>query len=345
MTRRLLAALGEELRVVEGAAGEWTVETALEGRCPQCLAVHRDRPQRVVCGTFDDGLWRSEDGGETWSRTGDAVEQARITAVAVDPADPDVVYVGTEPSRVYRSTDGGETWSPRPGLLDLPSAPDWGYPVRPDTHHVRWLAPGVGEDGRLLVAVEWGGLVTSPDGGGTWVDRRPGTPFDVHTIRRHPADADRVLLAAGDGMMRTGRGVWESEDGGETWTRPAAGLDHHYGWSLAVDPTDPGTAVASMASSQLNMHDPRLAEAYVYRRVGGGDWERSSGGLPDPVGTMEPTLAADPDGDGRFYALTNHGLFETVDAGGHWDRLDVGGRWGTLDSCMETTVRALRALA
>ena len=108
----------------------------------ECLAVHPEAPDRAFLGTFDAGLHRSTDGGDSLQRVGtDAFDADAVTAVAIDHDDPDLVWAGTEPSAVYRSTDGGDTWESRPGIRDLPSADEWYFPPRPDTHHVRWIAP------------------------------------------------------------------------------------------------------------------------------------------------------------------------------------------------------------
>jgi hypothetical protein len=49
----------------EANAG-WRVEWALTGKEAQCVAVDPRRSERVYCGTFGDGLWRSGDAGRTW---------------------------------------------------------------------------------------------------------------------------------------------------------------------------------------------------------------------------------------------------------------------------------------
>lgn len=61
-----------------------------------------------------------------------------MSALAVGP-DEAVVYAGIDPTALWRSEDGGEHWEELPALLDLPSAPTWSYPPRPDTSHVGWI--------------------------------------------------------------------------------------------------------------------------------------------------------------------------------------------------------------
>ncbi len=309
---RWYAALRDALLVLDDADG-WTARERFADHDLECVAASPDAPDRVFCGTFDAGLRRSTDGGETWERVGGGVVGESVTAVTVSPHDPDEVWAGTEPSRVYRSTDGGGTWAERPGLTALPSSEEWYFPPRPETHHVRWITQDPHDPDRLAVSIEAGALVTSEDRGETWDDRVPSARRDNHTLATHPDAPGRMYAAAGDGYA-------ETTDGGETWDDPHAGLDHRYCWSVAVDPGDPDTVVVSGASSAWTAHTPSHAQSYVYR-TDGGEWERAMDGLPDPEGLLRAVLASG--GDGEFCALTNHGPFRSTDAGRTWDAIDV----------------------
>lgn len=140
--------------------GEWTVDVQLVGSQPQCLAVDRQRPQQVYCGTFDQGLWRSDNAGATWEHMGTSIAQHSVTAVAVSLTERvgayGVVDAGTEPSALYRSEDGGRTWRELSALRQVPSAPTWGLPDRPAISHGRWITPDPLASGRLFLAIEAG---------------------------------------------------------------------------------------------------------------------------------------------------------------------------------------------
>ena len=70
------------------------------------------------------GVYKTEDGGETWSHVLDIDENTGVTDLEVDPANPDVVYAaahhrrrhvwglmsGGEHSGIYKSSDGGDSW-------------------------------------------------------------------------------------------------------------------------------------------------------------------------------------------------------------------------------------------
>jgi hypothetical protein len=92
------------------------------------IAIHPTNPDIVYVGTgesnnrqttsFGDGIYKTTDGGKTFSRLGLAETQA-IARIVIDPRNPEIVYVaspghlfGPNPDRgIYKSTDGGKTWS------------------------------------------------------------------------------------------------------------------------------------------------------------------------------------------------------------------------------------------
>jgi len=321
------AALSDRLlSLTDDGHTEPSIRERLVGHDLQSVAASPDRPDRAFVGTVESGIQRTTDGGDTWERVSGIDD--RVTALAVSPHDPDVVWAGTEPSVVYRSTDGGDSWVACSPLTDLPSASDWSYPPRPDTHHVRWIEPDPHERDRLYVAVEAGALLRTGDGGETWTDRPEGARRDNHTLATHPDTPGRVYAAAGDGYAQSG-------DGGDTWAHPQTGLDHRYVWGVAVPRSDPDTVVVSAASGARSAHSVGAAESLVYRttdaaRAGAGrddgvEWSLAMDGLPEPEGTVRSDLAAGP--DGRLYALNNNGIYRSDDAGERWDRLGV--EWPT----------------
>ena len=309
----------------------------------ECLDAASAAPDRVFCGTFEGGLRRSTDAGDTWARVGEATLPAAVTSVTVAPQDPAVVYAGTEPSGVYRSTDGGVTWTELPGLTDLPSAAEWSFPPRPDTHHVRWIEVDPADPDHLYVAVEAGALVQTRDGGDTWAERAVSARRDTHSMAIHPDRPAVVRAVAGDGYA-------ESRDAGETWTYPQAGLHHRYCWSVAVDPGDPGRVLVSSAAGARRAHTPESAASYLYRRADGTDdrddasggdgtveWERlADAGVPTGEGVLRATLASGVD-DGDIFALTDRGLFRSRDGGEQFREVDVA--WP--DAFRDRTTRGL----
>jgi photosystem II stability/assembly factor-like uncharacterized protein len=248
----LYAAMESELLVIEGRNGGWWATSRLSGRRPQCLAVDPERPERLYCGTFGEGLYKSEDGGGSWEPAGEGVSYSEVMAVAVGPDGS--VFAGTEPSALFRSEDGAKSWRKLSGLNELPSSRKWSFPPRPHTHHVRWIEPDPYEPGRLYVCIEAGALVRSFDGGESWEDREPDGPYDTHTLATHPKAPGLLRSAAGDGYF-------ESHNGGGSWEQPEEGLSHRYLWGMGWTLTsrtrrssrplaDPGRRIAHRARSR-----------------------------------------------------------------------------------------------
>ena len=322
----LFVAVRDTLLVVSDDSGRWTAERRFAGKSRlTCVTTDPRRAERVYCGSARDGLWRSDDRGRTWSRVGAGIIHPHVTAVAVsanelgagDDGDGDsVVYAGTEPTALYRSEDAGETWEQRHALLALPSAPSWSFPPRPDTSHVRWIATDPLVEERIFVAIEAGALVTSTDAGLTWTDRRPGGPYDTHTLVVHPHEAGRLYSAAGDGYF-------ESTTSGVNWERREDGLRHHYVYGLAVEPDDPETIVISASRSAMSAHSAEHAETWIYRRMAGEPWSVVKRGLPEASGTTISSLVADPDDPGVVYAVNNRGVYRSADMGESWERLEI----------------------
>jgi photosystem II stability/assembly factor-like uncharacterized protein len=314
----IYVALEEGLLVVRGENGHRDAGPRLEGTAPRCLAADPAHPERVWCGTVGAGVWRSDDAGASWRSAGEALSGLDVSALAVGPGE-DVVYAGIDPSAMWRSEDAGRRWERLAAMNRLPSAPTWSFPPRPDTSHVRWITLDPAAPDRLYVCIEAGALVHSSDGGQTWTDRVPDGPRDTHTLAAHPGAPGRLYSAAGDGIWRPGHGYSESHDGGDTWTRPDEGIQHHYLFGLAVDPGDPDTVVISAADSPMTAHDPRVADSTIYRRHGRERWRQVHEGLPEPEGTVRPLLAANVEERGVFYAASNRGVFRSADGGVSWE--------------------------
>ena len=190
------------------------------------------RSHRLYVGTIGEGLWRSLDGGETFTRTCDGMfVECHVRALAVHPYEPRVLYLGSEQG-LFRSDDGADSWnrveSPLNGL------PIWSVLLLPG-------APDV-----IVVGTCPARLFRSGDGGRTWSDAdariRTDCPRIIHTrvtaLCAHPGDARKVWAGVEiDGVFR-------SHDGGNSWTAVGQGLSSQDIHAMAYIP-ETGRLLAS----------------------------------------------------------------------------------------------------
>ena len=229
--------------ILESTNKGWNGHESLKGTNPQSVAFDPLNRDRAYCGTFGNGLWKTDDGGQTWSNIGkDVITSPNIMSVAVSPLNSgnkfNKVYAGTDPTALYISNDGGDFWERMEALNKLPSSKSWSFPPKPWTHHIRWIEPDANNPDYVFAAIEAGALVQSHDGGKTWIDRVEQGPYDTHTLVTHPKAPKRLYSSAGDGYF-------ESFDYGESWRRPVEGLMYQYIFGLAVDCDDPQIVIVS----------------------------------------------------------------------------------------------------
>lgn len=276
---------------------------------------------RIYAGTFNHGLYYSDDEGSTWQKIEADNLHSRVMSLYINDSEQfdgfSVLWVGTEPSMLYRSEDGGATWQEFPELLNLPSKPTWSFPPRPETHHVRTIQPDLHHTERIFLGIELGGIMRSNNQGLSWEDRKEGSHHDSHSIKAHPLTEGRIYEAAGEGFA-------ESKDSGETWQKYNDGLgEYHYMVDVAADPTDANTVIASVAKGPYAAYQPEKAYTRLVRRTKDSDWAFIDEGLPDPDGSSIFALLTEKSFPHTFYAVNNKGLFISTDAGKSFKKAEI----------------------
>jgi photosystem II stability/assembly factor-like uncharacterized protein len=171
-------------------------------------------------------LFRTQDGGGTWSRIDNGLVADAVRSVAVDPTSPAVLYVGTS-SALFKSTDGGATWNPaNTGLT---------------SGEVQWLAVAPSSP-MLLYALTFGGLFRSADGAATW---QSGSNEITASATGFAVDATvpTTLYAAARG------GAFRSTDGGTSWNPINTGLAPTSVQTLTADRTQSGVLYAATSET------------------------------------------------------------------------------------------------
>jgi photosystem II stability/assembly factor-like uncharacterized protein len=80
----LIAAMQDSLLLLESSKTGWKTRESLKRTHPQSVTFDHRYPNRAYCGTFGDGLWKSDDGGQSWDRIAkDAISSNDVTSVSV----------------------------------------------------------------------------------------------------------------------------------------------------------------------------------------------------------------------------------------------------------------------
>jgi photosystem II stability/assembly factor-like uncharacterized protein len=269
--------------------------------------------------SWGNGVYRSTDGGATWSHLGLA-ETRHIGKLVVHPDDPDIAYVAAlgnlwAPSRargVYMTTDGGVSWSQvlfvdtLTGVVDLvmdPSDPGVLYAAAYQRLRRAWGFNGGGPGS---------GIFKTTDGGRRWRRLENGIPAgDLGRIGLAIAATKPEVLNATI-EHATESGTYRSEDGGATWEKVSRVNQRPMYYShIFIDPTDDGR-VYSLATS-------------LYMSEDGGHTFRTLPTRPTyDVGVHSDfhSLWIDPNDSRHFYLAGDAGLYETWDRGATYVRIN-----------------------
>ncbi len=293
------------------------------------LAIAASDPDIIWAGTgeqnnrqstsWGNGVYRSLDGGETWSHRG-LVETRHIGRVVIHPENPEVVYVAalgnlwkaSTERGVFKTTDGGQSWSKvlyvdeLTGMVDLvmdPSNPAVLYAAAYQRLRRTWGFNGGGPGS---------GIYKTTDGGQTWRELTAGIPEgDKGRIGLTIAQTNPRLLYAIIQHAKEG-GVYRSEDGGRTWTKvndlnPRPMYYSH----ISVDPTDENRVY--------------VLGVELYMSEDGGHVFRQLPTRPTydvGVHSDHHTLWIDPTNPEHFYLAGDAGLHETWDRGETYSHLN-----------------------
>jgi photosystem II stability/assembly factor-like uncharacterized protein len=197
-----------------------------------------NEPDVVYAGTQPSALFRSDDGGESFSlvrslwdhphreQWGAGFGGQAIHSVLPHPTDPARVTVAMSTGGVYRTADRGATWQPANRGIKAYFFPD-PWPEFGQCVHKIAAHPSAPE---RMFAQNHHGVYRSDDAGDQWVSIADGLPADFgFPIVVHPHRPDTVfvfpLVADGERIPPKGQArVWRSDDAGETWRPSASGL-------------------------------------------------------------------------------------------------------------------------
>lgn len=263
-------------------------ETALK-QIWQITLGHKNEPDTLYCGVEPAALFKSTDGGASWSLVKGLHDHPHrpqwqpgggglcLHTILPDPTNDQRMHIAISTGGVYRTDDGGNNWQPR----------------------------NVGVRAQFL-----------PEG-----QQYPEFGQCVHKIVSHPTKPERMFLQNHWGLYRT-------DDAGDSWSDVANGVPSDFGFAMQIDRKDPNTVFIVPLESDEFRCTPE-GKLRVYRtRNAGESWEALSSGLPQE-NAFETVLRDGMTGDtsdpmGIYFGTRNGKLFASADAGESWQAVAEG---------------------
>ncbi|KPK03387.1 MAG: glycosyl hydrolase [Gemmatimonas sp. SG8_28] len=265
---------------------------------------------------------------------GPAINGGRIADIAIHPDDGSVWYVAVGSGGVWKTENAGTTWQP---IFDGESSYSIGsVALDPSNPATVWVGTGEDVGGRHVGYGD--GVYKSTDGGKTWKNMGLTASEHISTMLVHPDDSDVVWVSVQGPLWTSGgeRGLYKTNDGGETW-RQVLGDDEWTGVTdIVMDPRDPDVLYAAT----WDRH--RTVAAYlgggpgsgIHKSTDGGEtWTQLTTGLPSSnLGKIG--LAISPQDPDIVYAAVEldrrtGGLYRSTNRGGSWTKMSDAVSGGT----------------
>jgi photosystem II stability/assembly factor-like uncharacterized protein len=255
------------------ALGSWTpLGPGNVGGRTRALLIHPTNPSVMYAAGVAGGVWKTTNGGASWTPLADLMANIAVCALAFDSQNPEVVYAGTgegffnyggvRGAGVFKTANGGATWA---HLSSTNTA---------DFHYVNDIVVSPHNPQRVYAATRTG-VWRSLDGGASW----------AHVLNPKDANGEPVIGGCTDLALRTDQPgdflfaacamfeqatVYRNRDaaGAGAWT--AVHTEAQMGrTALAIAPSNQNVVYAVAASLQSGNYDDGLLA--VFRSTGGGE--------------------------------------------------------------------------
>lgn len=265
--------------------------------CINALAI--DSSSTLYAGT-NRGVFRSFDGGTSWTEINQGFNEGNFSKVIADPADSRIVFAaGT--SGLFKSTDAGQSWSRKNDNLYSRG----GLAIDPADHKVIYSA-GASDSSRCT-------LQRSTDGGDNWTEVYIVGDFTAEGILVDPADSSTLFFTVSQGGNCIARRVLKSTNGGLTWD--SLPITECFPSPVALDP---------LQSNAVYWH---------FKSTDGGDnWSARVSSENIYAIDFDPgRRSSDPKSPSTVFYANKEGITESTDGGMTWNAKHYsGGVWSFL---------------
>jgi photosystem II stability/assembly factor-like uncharacterized protein len=252
----------------------------------------------------------------------------RTRAVAGVPAQPHVFYIGVCNGGVWKTTDAGRTWNP---IFDRePTGSIGAIAISASNPNVIYVASGEGLQRPDLSTGD--GIYKSTDAGKTWTHLGLHDGQQIPQIVVDPHNPDRLFAAVLGHPYgpNAERGIFRSEDGGQTFEKVLYKDENTGGSDVAFDPVNPDILYAALWEARQGPWENAAwggTGGGIFKSTDGGTtWHKLTEGLPSGEdGVIQANLAVAPSDPHRVYAAIaasrGTGIFRSDDAGESWTRI------------------------
>jgi len=332
MSTVLYIATAEGVVTVNNAGAGWAVGShGIKQWDVNEIAVEPSTPNRVYAATRGDGVLRSEDYGETWSKPNRGKPgPGKVKCVTIDPHDPSTVYAGGEPIALWVTHDRGENWESLNGIADVPGIGEIDYPVPAVEPHIRDVVVDATDPNTLYATLQVGHMIKTTDGGKTWKLLNNAVDADAHKLVSRKDRPEQLYLSTGGHSFRLGeapgRALYRSADGGENWTPMGLEFKQEYSIPMVSDPRNEDVLYSALAFGNPNQWRSREsgAETALIRSTDGGETWQALDGTAEISRYYAEAIAVDPGAPDNVYVATRAGqIFGSPDQGVTWTNLGV----------------------
>ncbi|MEO5570193.1 MAG: T9SS type A sorting domain-containing protein [Bacteroidia bacterium] len=251
-----------------------------------CMAFYPGQPDTMFIGAACGGLWRTNDGGATWSSNTDLLPSLSISEIVINPAHPDTMYlatgdkygiyfqyevIGHYSAGILMSSDGGATWNQT--SLNLTQAQNILY----QRLIINPLNPSI------LILAASNGIYRTIDGGANWTNVQAGGMF--YDLEFNAGNPSTVYAVNGDNFYR-------STDGGATW--------NIYGGTLAFSGDRVSVETTPADTNVVYVWD--LGNQFYYSANGGASFTLRGTPGCTPYGYYDDVISVSPVDENTLYA-------------------------------------------
>ena len=254
----------------------------------------------------------------------------RITDIESPAGSPSTIYLGAATGGVLKSTDNGSTWTNL--FAGVPVITVGDIAIDPTNPQVVYC--GTGEANSSSFSFLGNGMYKSTDAGATWQHTGLENSAYIARVIVDYSNPQRLFAAACGNLFTTGdqRGIYRTNDGGQTWQRVLFVNDSTSGIDVVQHPTNPQILYAAMWERVRGLTYRRSFGdgSGIWKSTDGGTtWSEMTTGLPTGanVGRIGISIAkSNPNVLYAFYDMDNYevGVYKSVNGGQSWTRTNDG---------------------